>query len=108
MADSYRRMRNTARFLLGNLHGFDPSNDMVAIDELVDIDRWAVQRAAKLQAAILDAYESYAFHRVYQELHNFCVVDMGGFYLDILKDRLYTTAAESHSSRQWRAGWRRY
>jgi len=99
MADSYRRMRNTARFLLGNLHGFDPANDMVAIDGLVDIDRWAVQRAATLQSVILDAYESYAFHRVYQELHNFCVVDMGGFYLDILKDRLYTTAAESHSRR---------
>ena len=99
MADSYRRMRNTARFLLGNLHGFDPAADRVPIDELVDIDLWAIQRAAQLQETILDAYESYAFHRVYQELHNFCIVDMGGFYLDILKDRLYTTGAESHSRR---------
>ena len=99
MADSYRRMRNTARFLLGNLHGFDPAADRVPIDELVDIDLWAIQRAAQLQETILDAYERYAFHRVYQELHNFCIVDMGGFYLDILKDRLYTTGAESHSRR---------
>ena len=99
MADSYRRMRNTARFLLGNLHGFDPAADRVPIDELVDIDLWAIQRAAQLQGTILDAYERYAFHRVYQELHNFCIVDMGGFYLDILKDRLYTTGAESHSRR---------
>jgi isoleucyl-tRNA synthetase len=99
MADSYRRMRNTARFLLGNLHGFDPAHDMVDMNDLVDLDRWAVQRAAQLQTALLGAYESYAFHRVYQELHNFCVVDMGGFYLDILKDRLYTTGAESHPRR---------
>jgi isoleucyl-tRNA synthetase len=99
VADSYRRMRNTARFLLGNLHGFDPASDMVPVDELVDIDRWAIQRAAQLQATLLEAYESYAFHRVYQELHNFCIVDMGGFYLDILKDRLYTTGADSHSRR---------
>jgi len=99
MSDSYRRMRNTARFLLGNLHGFDPVADVVAVDDLVDIDRWAVQRAAQLQSSILEAYEAYAFHRVYQELHNFCVVDMGGFYLDILKDRLYTTGAESHPRR---------
>jgi len=99
MADSYRRIRNTARFLLSNLADFDPAVDRVAVDELVDLDRWAVQRTAQLQGVILDAYESYAFHRVYQELHNFCVVDMGGFYLDILKDRLYTTGANSHARR---------
>ena len=99
MADSYRRIRNTARFLLGNLAGFDPATDKVAIDELVDLDRWAVQRTAELQATIIGVYENYAFHRVYQELHNFCVVDMGGFYLDILKDRLYTTGADSHARR---------
>jgi isoleucyl-tRNA synthetase len=99
MSDSYRRMRNTARFLLGNLHGFDPASDIVPTAELVDLDRWAVQRAAALQSAVLAAYEEYAFHRVYQELHNFCVVDMGGFYLDIIKDRLYTTGADSHPRR---------
>ena len=99
MADSYRRMRNTARFLLGNLHGFDPAKDIVPTAELADLDRWAVGRAADLQQSILKAYESYAFHRVYQELHNFCVVDMGGFYLDIIKDRLYTTGSDSHPRR---------
>lgn len=99
MADSYRRIRNTVRFLLSNLAGFDPAVDRVPVDELVDLDRWAVQRTAQLQGVILDVYGSYAFHRVYQELHNFCVVDMGGFYLDILKDRLYTTGANSHARR---------
>jgi isoleucyl-tRNA synthetase len=99
MADSYRRMRNTVRYLLGNLHGFDPATDILATEELVDLDRWAVQRAAELQTSILTAYEEYAFHRVYQELHNFCVVDMGGFYLDIIKDRLYTTGVDSHARR---------
>lgn len=99
MADSYRRMRNTARFLLGNLHGFDPETDLVATADMVDLDRWAVARTAQLQQSILQAYEEYAFHRVYQELHNFCIVDMGGFYLDIIKDRLYTTASDSHPRR---------
>ena len=99
MADSYRRMRNTARFLLGNLHGFDPATDMVAVDELIDLDAWAVKRAAQLQSSITAAYETYAFHRVYQELHNFCVVDMGGFYLDVIKDRLYTTGTDSRARR---------
>ena len=99
MSDSYRRMRNTARFLLGNLHGFDPATDMVPADELVDLDRWAVQQAGELQEKITAAYRDYAFHRVYQDLHNFCVVEMGGFYLDIIKDRLYTTGADSHPRR---------
>ena len=95
MSDSYRRMRNTARFLLGNLNGFDPQAHMVSVADLVDLDRWAIGRAAELQARILKSYDDYAFHRVYQDLHNFCVVDMGGFYLDIIKDRLYTTGADS-------------
>lgn len=99
MADSYRRMRNTARFLLGNLHGFDPAADAVPVEEMIDLDRWAVQRATELQNSLLQSYEAYAFHRVYQELHNFCVVDMGSFYLDILKDRLYTTGAGSQPRR---------
>ncbi len=99
MADSYRRMRNTVRFLLGNLHGFDPASDCIPSAQLIDLDRWAVRRAAELQADILTAYDEYAFHRVYQDLHNFCVVDMGGFYLDIIKDRLYTTGADSQPRR---------
>ena len=99
MADSYRRIRNTARFLLGNLHGFDPGQDQLAMDELVDLDRWAIRRAAQLQSSVLAAYEKYDFHVIYQELHNFCVVDMGGFYLDIIKDRLYTTGKDSQPRR---------
>jgi len=99
VADSYRRMRNTARFLLGNLHGFNPATDSVPLEEMVDLDRWAVGRAAELQKSLLASYEEYAFHRVYQDLHNFCVVDMGSFYLDILKDRLYTTGADSQPRR---------
>jgi isoleucyl-tRNA synthetase len=95
MADAYRRLRNTARFLLGNLDGFDPARDMVPVDQLVDLDRWILGRAAELQAEIRAAYEAYEFHRVYQLAHNFCVVDLGAFYLDVLKDRLYTTGRSS-------------
>lgn len=99
MSDSYRRIRNTARFLLGNLHGFDPQQHSIAPDELVDLDRWAVDQAARLQQSIRTAFERYEFHIIYQELHNFCVVEMGGFYLDIIKDRLYTTGLDSHPRR---------
>jgi len=99
MSDSYRRMRNTARFLLGNLHGFDPARHLLPVEQLVALDRWAVRRCAQMQAALLAAYEAYEFHRVYQQLHNFCIVDMGGFYLDIIKDRLYTTGRDSHARR---------
>jgi len=95
VTDSYRRMRNTARFLLGNLDGFDPATDQVTAGELVDLDRWAIARAQTLQDDLRDAYERFEFHRVYQMLHNFCVVDMGGFYLDVIKDRLYTTGRRS-------------
>ncbi|MCB1615715.1 MAG: class I tRNA ligase family protein, partial [Pseudomonadales bacterium] len=94
-ADSYRRIRNTARFFLSNLNGFDPEQHLVAADDLLSLDRWAVERAAVLQQEILALYESYQFHQIYQKLHNFCVVDMGGFYLDIIKDRQYTTQADS-------------
>jgi isoleucyl-tRNA synthetase len=99
MSDSYRRMRNTARFLLGNLHGFDPDRDQLPIDELVSLDRWAVDCASRLQQSIEKAYDRYDFHSIYQALHNFCVVEMGGFYLDVIKDRLYTTGVDSHSRR---------
>jgi isoleucyl-tRNA synthetase len=95
IADSYRRIRNTARFLLGNLAGFDPKNDQVSLDELVAVDRWAIKRTLELQEEIVQAYHSYQFHLIYQKVHNFCSVEMGGFYLDVLKDRLYTTGAKS-------------
>ena len=99
MSDSYRRMRNTVRFLLGNLHGFEPSRDAVSVTELVQLDAWALARSTQLQEEITAAYREYQFHNIYQKVHNFCIVDLGGFYLDIIKDRLYTTPAGSHARR---------
>ncbi len=98
-SDSYRRIRNTARFLLGNLAGFDPKSDMVPIEQMVALDRWAVGRAAALQEEVITAYRNYQFHVIYQRVHQFCVVDLGGCYLDVLKDRLYTTPAKSAARR---------
>jgi isoleucyl-tRNA synthetase len=95
IGDSYRRMRNTLRFLLGNLHGFDPKEHAVPFDDLVAIDQWAITKAFALQNDVVTAYRNYEFHKIYQEIHNFCVVELGGFYLDIIKDRLYTTGKES-------------
>jgi isoleucyl-tRNA synthetase len=95
MADSYRRMRNTLRFLLGNLHEFDPAQHAVLFDDLVAIDQWVTAKAFALQNDVVTAYRNYEFHDIYQKVHNFCVVELGGFYLDIIKDRLYTTGAES-------------
>jgi isoleucyl-tRNA synthetase len=99
MADSYRRMRNTTRFLLGNLAGFDPAKDALPMAELVALDRWAIGRAGALHEEIVAAYRGYEFHVIYQKIHNFCVVDLGAFYLDVIKDRLYTTAAGSAARR---------
>ena len=98
MSDSYRRLRNTVRFLLGNLHGFEPAQALPA-EQLVALDRWALERARELHAVIDAAYRDYQFHLIYQKVHNFCVVDLGGFYLDIIKDRLYTTPAASSARR---------
>jgi isoleucyl-tRNA synthetase len=98
-SDSYRRIRNTVRFLLGNLHGFDPAQHSVPVDQLVDLDAWALRRAAALQQEIITAYRDYQFHVVYQRAHNFCVNDLGGLYLDVLKDRMYTMPAGSHARR---------
>jgi isoleucyl-tRNA synthetase len=94
-ADAYRRIRNTARFLLANLNGFDPLRDQVASDDMLALDRWAVDRANTLQADIIQAYRDFQFHLIYQKVFNFCVVDLGGFYLDIIKDRQYTTRSDS-------------
>jgi isoleucyl-tRNA synthetase len=95
IGDSYRRMRNTLRFLLGNLHGFDPQAHAVPFDELVAIDQWVIGKTFALQNDVVTAYRNYEFHKIYQEIHNFCVVELGGFYLDIIKDRLYTTGTNS-------------
>jgi isoleucyl-tRNA synthetase len=99
MADSYRRMRNTVRFLLGNLAGFVPGEHALPAAELVDLDRWAIGRAHALQEELVAAYRRYEFHVIYQKVHNFCVVDLGAFYLDVLKDRLYTTPAGGRGRR---------
>ena len=98
-ADSYRRIRNTARFLLSNLNGFDPVAHALDFDDMLSLDRWAIDRAAQLQRELAAAYETYQFHQVYQKLHNFCANDLGGFYLDVIKDRQYTTQADSLARR---------
>lgn len=98
-ADAYRRIRNTTRFLLANLEGFDPARDTVAAADMIALDRWAVGRAFALQQEITRAYEDYNFHLIYQRVLNFCVADMGGFYLDVIKDRQYTTRADSLARR---------
>ena len=95
IADSYRRLRNTARYLLSNLAGFDPARDLLKPAEMLALDRWALNRARSLHQDIVAAYDSYSFHVIYQRLHQFCSVDLGGFYLDVLKDRVYTARADS-------------
>ncbi len=98
-ADSYRRIRNTARFLLSNLNGFDPHSDAVPFADMLPLDQWAVDQAARLQDELEALYRGYHFHQVYQKLHNFCATDLGGIYLDIIKDRQYTTRADSVARR---------
>jgi isoleucyl-tRNA synthetase len=97
--DSYRRIRNTARYFLSNIDGFNPSEHLVEHKDLIALDRWAVDCAAKLQDEIIGHYDQFQFHQVYQKLHNFCVRDMDGFYLDIIKDRIYTCAEDSLARR---------
>lgn len=97
--DAYRRIRNTARFLLSNLFDFDPLHHKLPINDLVLLDRYAIKKCQELQAEIIDAYENYHFHVIYQKIHNFCAMDLGSFYLDIIKDRQYTTAVDSHARR---------
>jgi len=89
-ADGYRRIRNTARFLLSNLNGFDPKTDLVEAKDMVALDKWIVDRALQAQNEILAAYDEYQFHLVYQKLTHFCSIELGSFYLDIIKDRQYT------------------
>ena len=98
-ADAYRRIRNTARFLLSNLAGFDPAVNRVAPGQMLALDRWIIDRAAVLQADLRQAYDEYQFHLVSHKLHNFCVTELGGFYLDIIKDRQYTTRTDSLARR---------
>jgi isoleucyl-tRNA synthetase len=99
MAESYRKIRNTVRFLLGNLHGFDPERHAVHPAQMIALDVWALGRARELQSEIIEAYRDYAFHLIYHKVHNFCIVDLSAFYLDVVRDRLYTTPAESLARR---------
>ncbi|QOW18821.1 isoleucine--tRNA ligase [Lysobacter ciconiae] len=101
--DGYRRIRNTARFLLGNLHGFDPATQLMPVDEMVELDRWIVHRAYGLQQRIVDAYAAYDFPEIVQILANFCSVDLGSLYLDVTKDRLYTMQENSPGRRSAQA-----
>jgi len=98
-SDGYRRLRNTARFLLSNLDDFDPAQDLIASNDLLALDRWIVDRAFTLQEEVKNAYESYQFQHIYQKVHHFCVIDLGGFYLDIIKDRQYTAKADGLARR---------
>ena len=98
-SDAYRRIRNTSRFLLANLAGFDPSAHKLEADQLLPLDRWICSRAADLQVELGAAYDTYQFHQVFHRIHNFCGGELGGFYLDIIKDRQYTTQVESHARR---------
>lgn len=98
-ADRYRRIRNTSRYLLANLTGFNPKTDMVATQDMVELDRWIVGRAAQLQQEIINAYNDYQLLVVTQKLMNFCTVELGSFYLDVIKDRQYTAKADSHARR---------
>ena len=98
-SDAYRRVRNTIRFLLANLNGFNPETDMVPFSSMVELDKWAVSLASKTQKEVVACYDEYDFHKVVQILMNFCSIELGSFYLDIIKDRQYTAKADSAARR---------
>ncbi len=98
-ADAYRRIRNTARFMLANMDGFDPAQSCLNVEQMLPLDRWIVVKAEFLQQEIIGAYEQYDFHQVYQKVHNFCAMDLGAFYLDVIKDRQYTSQPDSIARR---------
>ncbi len=97
--DAYRRIRNTARFLLANLAGFNPGEHVLPAAELLPLDRWICARANSLQRELITAYDDFQFHTVYSKIHHFCSGELGGFYLDVIKDRQYTTRSDSHARR---------
>lgn len=99
LSESYRKIRNTARYILGNLSDFNPDTDMLSPDELFPIDKWALAKLDELNKRVRAAYDAFEFHQVYHGIHNFCVVDMSNFYLDVLKDRLYTENADGKPRR---------
>jgi len=99
MAEAYRKMRNTLRYLLANLYDFDPARNLLAPEEMLELDRWLLEKTRRLQQEIRDAYDQYQFHLIYQKVYGFCVVELSSFYLDVIKDREYTNRAGSHARR---------
>lgn len=99
LSEGYRKLRNTARYIMSNINDFDPNKDMVSYSDMLELDKWAVMKLNKLIEKTLEAYETYEFHGIYNAILNFCIVDMSNFYLDILKSRLYTEKPESHARR---------
>ncbi len=99
LSEAYRKIRNTFRFALGNLNDFDPAKDALANDQLEEMDRWMLERTADLVKRCREWYAAYEFHRIYHAIHDYCVVDLSSFYYDVLKDRLYTKAANNRSRR---------
>ncbi len=99
LVEAYRRIRNTCRFILGNLYDFDPSEDQVPYAQMEELDQWVLNRLQELAERILKAYDSFEFHPVFHNLHNFCALDLSAFYLDVLKDRLYVSPARSKARR---------
>ena len=99
LSEVYRKIRNTARYILGNTHDFHPDTDSVPYEDMQELDRWALAKLNALVKKVSDSYENYEFHLIYHAIHNFCVVDMSNFYLDVIKDRLYTEKADSSARR---------
>lgn len=99
MTEAYRKIRNTCRYILGNLADFNPQQDRVPVEQMSELDRWALLKLHKLIRRVTEAYDNYEFHLVYHSVHNFCTVDMSAFYLDIIKDRLYTSQPEAPARR---------
>ena len=98
-SESYRKIRNTFKYCLGNLYDFNPETDRIPYQKMDEIDRWALMEVEGLRERVTAAYRKYEFHKVYREIHNFCVIQMSSFYMDVLKDRLYTYAAEGRERR---------
>lgn len=96
LSETYRKIRNTARYILGNISDFDPNKDIVAFSDMQELDKWAIIKLNELVKIVRDAYDSYDYHIVYHNIHNFCVVSMSNFYLDVIKDRLYAQKGDSH------------
>jgi len=109
LAENYRKIRNTFRYVLGNLHGFDPAKHAVPFEKMEEIDQYMLRQACAMAADVTQAYEDFAFHKIYHRINHFCIVELSAFYFDVLKDRLYTSAPNSAARRSaqtaiWRIG----